>query len=282
MMTLMPLRTPCSSSTGAVLNRVSVRDVVDDDRAPGPQGVAALGVGTLGHFALADHAGRPAGTASQQQAAAADACVEHLGEVAAERVAQVRGWSGALMLSRLVSRCATRLSWTSRAIWCSRVVDRVGEQVGKAHAAGRDPVGSHGGDDTSRAHHPARPHARRGSRRLEARWMERAVSTEPLVLVADDEARITKLVELALSDEGFRVDHGRGRPGGPAEGRGVPTRRGPPRHHDAGPRWHRGHARAARAAPGRGHPAERQGLDLGQGPRSGPGRGRLPGQALPS
>jgi two-component system KDP operon response regulator KdpE len=31
------------------------------------------------------------------------------------------------------------------------------------------------------------------------------VSTEPLVLVADDEVRITKLVELALSDEGFRV-----------------------------------------------------------------------------
>ena len=31
------------------------------------------------------------------------------------------------------------------------------------------------------------------------------MSTEPLVLVADDEIRITKLVELALSDEGFRV-----------------------------------------------------------------------------
>ena len=31
------------------------------------------------------------------------------------------------------------------------------------------------------------------------------MSTEPLVLVADDETRITKLVELALSDEGFRV-----------------------------------------------------------------------------
>jgi two-component system KDP operon response regulator KdpE len=31
------------------------------------------------------------------------------------------------------------------------------------------------------------------------------VSTEPLVLVADDEARITKLVALALGDEGFRV-----------------------------------------------------------------------------
>ena len=29
--------------------------------------------------------------------------------------------------------------------------------------------------------------------------------TEPLVLVADDEPRITKLVELALGDEGFRV-----------------------------------------------------------------------------
>jgi two-component system KDP operon response regulator KdpE len=31
------------------------------------------------------------------------------------------------------------------------------------------------------------------------------VSTEPLVLVADDETRITKLVALALGDEGFRV-----------------------------------------------------------------------------
>ena len=31
------------------------------------------------------------------------------------------------------------------------------------------------------------------------------VSTEPLVLVADDEKRITKLVSMALTDEGFRV-----------------------------------------------------------------------------
>lgn len=31
------------------------------------------------------------------------------------------------------------------------------------------------------------------------------MSTDPLVLVADDEIRITKLVELALADEGFRV-----------------------------------------------------------------------------
>jgi two-component system, OmpR family, KDP operon response regulator KdpE len=31
------------------------------------------------------------------------------------------------------------------------------------------------------------------------------VSTEPLVLVADDETRITKLVSLALADQGFRV-----------------------------------------------------------------------------
>ena len=31
------------------------------------------------------------------------------------------------------------------------------------------------------------------------------MSTDPLVLVADDEVRVTKLVELALSDEGFRV-----------------------------------------------------------------------------
>jgi two-component system KDP operon response regulator KdpE len=34
---------------------------------------------------------------------------------------------------------------------------------------------------------------------------EAHVSTEPLVLVADDEARITRLVALALGDEGFRV-----------------------------------------------------------------------------
>jgi CheY-like chemotaxis protein len=31
------------------------------------------------------------------------------------------------------------------------------------------------------------------------------VSTEPLVLVADDEVRITKLVSLALREQGFRV-----------------------------------------------------------------------------
>lgn len=31
------------------------------------------------------------------------------------------------------------------------------------------------------------------------------MSTQPLVLVADDERRITKLVSMALSDEGFRV-----------------------------------------------------------------------------
>src|SRR6185436_15694656 len=32
-----------------------------------------------------------------------------------------------------------------------------------------------------------------------------AVSTQPLVLVADDEPRITKLVSIALGEEGFRV-----------------------------------------------------------------------------
>src|SRR4026207_1480880 len=32
-----------------------------------------------------------------------------------------------------------------------------------------------------------------------------SVSTQPLVLVADDEPRITKLVAIALSEEGFRV-----------------------------------------------------------------------------
>ena len=31
------------------------------------------------------------------------------------------------------------------------------------------------------------------------------VSTQPLVLVADDEPRITKLVSIALGGEGFRV-----------------------------------------------------------------------------
>jgi len=30
------------------------------------------------------------------------------------------------------------------------------------------------------------------------------VSTQPLVLVADDEPRITKLVSIALGEEGFR------------------------------------------------------------------------------
>ena len=31
------------------------------------------------------------------------------------------------------------------------------------------------------------------------------MSTQPLVLVADDEPRITKLVSIALAEEGFRV-----------------------------------------------------------------------------
>ena len=31
------------------------------------------------------------------------------------------------------------------------------------------------------------------------------MSTQPLVLVADDEPRITKLVSIALGEEGFRV-----------------------------------------------------------------------------
>src|SRR5262245_60653437 len=34
---------------------------------------------------------------------------------------------------------------------------------------------------------------------------EEPMSTQPLVLVADDEPRITKLVAIALSEEGFRV-----------------------------------------------------------------------------
>src|SRR3954447_23316333 len=36
-------------------------------------------------------------------------------------------------------------------------------------------------------------------------WEVRGMSTQPLVLVADDEPRITKLVSIALSEEGFRV-----------------------------------------------------------------------------
>jgi two-component system KDP operon response regulator KdpE len=43
------------------------------------------------------------------------------------------------------------------------------------------------------------------TRPLDDHSQEAPVSTEPLVLVADDEARITKLVALALADEGFRV-----------------------------------------------------------------------------
>ncbi len=43
------------------------------------------------------------------------------------------------------------------------------------------------------------------ARPLDDHPQEAPVSTEPLVLVADDEVRITKLVALALSDEGFRV-----------------------------------------------------------------------------
>jgi two-component system KDP operon response regulator KdpE len=36
-------------------------------------------------------------------------------------------------------------------------------------------------------------------------WQEVDMSTKPLVLVADDEPRITKLVSIALQEEGFRV-----------------------------------------------------------------------------
>src|SRR3954452_8655195 len=38
-----------------------------------------------------------------------------------------------------------------------------------------------------------------------ARIREMTVSTQPLILVADDEPRITKLVSIALGEEGFRV-----------------------------------------------------------------------------
>ena len=41
-----------------------------------------------------------------------------------------------------------------------------------------------------------------------------ALSTQPLVLVADDEPRITKLVSIALQAEGFRVVTADGSRGG--------------------------------------------------------------------
>ena len=47
------------------------------------------------------------------------------------------------------------------------------------------------------------------------------MSTRPLVLVADDEPRITKLVSLALGEEGFRVITA-WVAGGAAQGRGIP------------------------------------------------------------
>src|SRR5688500_7106450 len=48
-------------------------------------------------------------------------------------------------------------------------------------------------------HRPANSMQKTVSRR------EARMSTQPLVLVADDEPRITKLVAIALSEEGFRV-----------------------------------------------------------------------------
>ena len=108
------------------------------------------------------------------------------------------------------------------------------------------------------------------------------MSTQPLVLVADDEPRITKLVSIALGEEGFRVVTASGGEEALAQGRGGPAGRRPARHRHARPRRHRGHAPAARAPAGAGHPADRQGLDRrqGQGPR--PGRRRLHRQAVPS
>ena len=95
------------------------------------------------------------------------------------------------------------------------------------------------------------------------------MGTQPLVLVADDEPRITKLVSIALSEEGFRVVTATGGRGRPREGGGSPPRHRPARHRDAGPRRHRGHAPAPRAAAGPGHPAHGEGRDgrQGQGPR---------------
>ncbi|NJD29028.1 MAG: response regulator transcription factor [Chloroflexi bacterium] len=50
-----------------------------------------------------------------------------------------------------------------------------------------------------------RPHVCTDTAHCRAGREESSVSTQPLVLVADDEPRITKLVAIALSEEGFRV-----------------------------------------------------------------------------
>ena len=94
------------------------------------------------------------------------------------------------------------------------------------------------------------------------------MSTQPLVLVADDEPRITKLVAIALS---ARKASGSSPPTAarrPSKGRGDPARHRPARHRDARPRRHRGHAPAARAAARPRHPAHGQGLDGATRPRA--------------
>ena len=58
---------------------------------------------------------------------------------------------------------------------------------------------------TSPVRSPAPPSVNIWSDERPSRSRETTVSTQPLVLVADDEPRITKLVAIALRDEGFRV-----------------------------------------------------------------------------
>ena len=108
------------------------------------------------------------------------------------------------------------------------------------------------------------------------------MSTQPLVLVADDEPRITKLVSIALSEEGFRVVTANGGEEALQQGRGVPAGHRPAGHRDARSRRHRGDAAAARAPARAGDPADRQGLDRRQGEGPRPRRRRLHRQAVPS
>ena len=108
------------------------------------------------------------------------------------------------------------------------------------------------------------------------------MSTQPLVLVADDEPRITKLVSIALGEEGFRVVTANGGEEALQKAEeirpdivlldivmpdldGIEVMR-----------------QLRERRPVAGHPADRQGLDRrqGQGPR--PRRRRLHRQAVPS
>ena len=67
MMTLMPLTTPCSCSSGGPLKRVSVRRSSTIDRLVGKKRVSGLGIRARSHGRVADESFLPADARSKEQ-----------------------------------------------------------------------------------------------------------------------------------------------------------------------------------------------------------------------